>query len=405
MNKKFTTFLASAMLVSAFSVGTVAAYVGTPVAPQATMAAEETPDPNATITPKKGEAVLFQNGSEAKFLGITKGTTFGYITKETGTSQFTLENLNKATWTVSEKKTVLGQTVYSFVNKNTGLTFAVDPSLAAEAVMQEDGETVDAAKTAKKVEEAAVATLGGSATEWVVKDLDGSGKTLVSYVDGNKYVYLATRSSDGKMILVKGSSTSLTGTSVLSIGLNQGNIPQELELGAKDLNTLLQSAVENSFRLNMTPEVTSGKKNHLTATDLVAEDATEGYVLLQAKDQKKDDAQLYVVVDTTYYGGTETDGSLLTYTYDAYGPKNDDGSLKDTKSITGTVEGESVTYTTLKNGRLQGSYKYKFTYNAVDDKLYVQVKDAMHQVPRREDETDAAYAKRIGNYIPVYTSL
>ena len=41
------------MLVSAFSVGTVAAYVGTPVAPQATMAAEETPDPNATITPKK----------------------------------------------------------------------------------------------------------------------------------------------------------------------------------------------------------------------------------------------------------------------------------------------------------------------------------------------------------------
>ena len=395
MNKKFTTFLASAMLVSAFSVGTVAAYVGTPVAPQATMAAEETPDPNATITPKKGEAVLFQNGSEAKFLGITKGTTFGYITKETGTSQFTLENLNKATWTVSEKKTVLGQTVYSFVNKNTGLTFAVDPSLAAEAVMQEDGETVDAAKTAKKVEEAAVATLGGSATEWVVKDLDGSGKTLVSYVDGNKYVYLATRSSDGKMILVKGSSTSLTGTSVLSIGLNQGNIPQELELGAKDLNTLLQSAVENSFRLNMTPEVTSGKKNHLTATDLVAEDATEGYVLLQAKDQKKDDAQLYVVVDTTYYGGTETDGSLLTYTYDAYGPKNDDGSLKDTKSITGTVEGESVTYTTLKNGRLQGSYKYKFTYNAVDDKLYVQVKDAMHQVPRREDETDAAYAKRI----------
>ena len=88
MNKKFTTFLASAMLVSAFSVGTVAAYVGTPVAPQATMAAEETPDPNATITPKKGEAVLFQNGSEAKFLGITKGTTFGYITKETDFSVY-----------------------------------------------------------------------------------------------------------------------------------------------------------------------------------------------------------------------------------------------------------------------------------------------------------------------------
>ncbi len=55
----------------------------------------------------------------------------------------------------------------------------------------------------------------------------------------------------------------------------------------------------------MTPEVTSGKKNHLTTTDIVTEDATEGYVLLQAKDQKKDDAQLYVVVDTTYYGGTK----------------------------------------------------------------------------------------------------
>ena len=42
MNKKFTTFLASAMLVSAFSVGSVAAYVGA-VAPAEDVVTSTTP--------------------------------------------------------------------------------------------------------------------------------------------------------------------------------------------------------------------------------------------------------------------------------------------------------------------------------------------------------------------------
>ena len=395
MNKKFTTLLASAMLVSAFSVGTVAAYVGTAAIPFTTeVPGLRAADVNETVAPKKGEAVLLQTnttlGSE-EFLGIGKGTAFLSVEKGKG---FTLTDLNSVTWTVSERKSVLGETVYSFVNKTTNLPFAVDPSLAVAAVKKDD--KVDTKETAKKVKEATVVTLGGSATEWVVKEVGASKtKTLVSYVDGSTYVYLATRESDKKMILVKGTEIT-TGISTLAIGLNQGNIPTELKLGAKDLNTLLQSTAENFFHLNMTPEVTTGKKNLLTATDLVADDknATEGYVRLQAKGQKKDDAQLYVVVDTAYYGGTETDGSLLTYKYDTYGPTNEDGTLKDTEEITGT-EDPTKKYTTLKNGRLKGSYEYKFTYNAVKNELYVQVNAAMHQVPKNAGETDAEYNKRI----------
>ena len=43
---------------------------------------------------------------------------------------------------------------------------------------------------------------------------------------------------------------------------------------------------------------------------------------LKAKDKKADDKQLYVVVDTAYYEGTETSGQLLKYTYDVLNADN-----------------------------------------------------------------------------------
>lgn len=124
---------------------------------------------------------------------------------------------------------------------------------------------------------------------------------------------------------------------------------------------------DNYFALNMDPEVSKGKANHLTATGLQAVSAGSGYVQLKAKDKKADDKQLYVVVDTAYYEGTETSGQLLKYTYDVLNADN----------------------------RLTGSYKFKFTYNVKEEKLYVQVAEVADKLVKASGQTDEQFAKDI----------
>ncbi|MFS3026086.1 DUF6383 domain-containing protein, partial [Parabacteroides distasonis] len=76
---------------------------------------------------------------------------------------------------------------------------------------------------------------------------------------------------------------------------------------------------------------------------------------------------LYVVVDTAYYEGTETSGQLLKYTYDVLNADN----------------------------RLTGSYKFKFTYNVKEDKLYVQVAEVADKLVKASGQTDEQFAKDI----------
>ncbi|TWV56531.1 hypothetical protein, partial [Parabacteroides distasonis] len=327
MNKKFTTFLASAMLVSAFSVGTVAAYVG------ATAPAEEAASQlRAAVTVEKNQTVLFKTGEGTYLAAGNEDAEFGKFAsvKPDEEAGFTLSELNQAMWTVSAVKNTLGETLYSFMNKATGLTFAVDPALAVAS---------------DKKDEAKEVTLGGSATEWVVK-----GTTLVSYVDGKKFVYLAQ--SGNKTILVKAESV---GEDAVKIEFDKEGIPSAMSLAAADLNTLLQSvSAEGSFSLAMTPNVSKGNTNHMTATALTAENVMEGegedavptgYVNLKVADKK------YVVVDTVYYKATE-DPDLLQFGYD---------ELNADKRET-------------------GSYQFKFTYNAQKNELYAQVKKVAYQL-------------------------
>ena len=88
---------------------------------------------------------------------------------------------------------------------------------------------------------------------------------------------------------------------------------------------------------------------------------------MKAKDKKADEKQLYVVVDTAYYEGTETSGQLLKYTYDVLNADN----------------------------RLTGSYKFKFTYNVKEDKLYVQVAEVADKLVKASGQTDEQFAKDI----------
>ena len=334
MNKKFTTFLASAMLATAFSAG-------------------------AQVDAKKGDVILLGTES-SKYLTVETGEQFGKLNNSANVST-NLSSLNKATWTVSAKKTSLGKDLYSFVNKATSLTLAVDPATAYN---------LEDTKNSKKI---ALTLGGGSATEWVSETVNNVN-TIVSY-NGDYILAIANDPAIG-YYLVKAKTLDKLGTVVALKSEKPSETP--MPLGADDLNTLLQSVetdkpAELFFGLNMDPEVTKGQSNLMTATALNAQNAGGGYVYLQAKDQKFDGKDAYVVVDTAYYGGTESD-KLLKYTYD------------------------HMEYAD-KAKRLDGSYKFKFSYNAAKEKLYVQVAEVAHEYKKgdKNDDQWKAFLKENNN--------
>lgn len=322
MNKKITTLLASAMLATAFSAGAA----------------------------NKGDAVLLNTGTQD--LSAKTGTDFGrleLVTTPTNINTWNLKNLNAATWTISEKKSSLGQTIYSFVNKATGLSLAIDPAIALDAD--------------KNGANATTMTLGGSASEWVEL-----GNTLVSYFSGDSVVYIA-QNGTGPLYLEKTTKAKLSTGKPVNLSIKT-DFPDKLNLDATDLNTLLQSVnAADFFGLNMAPQVTTGQKNLLTATALKAIDVTTTtsgkWVKLQAKDQKKGDDDAFVVVDTAYYDGTET-SKLLKFAYDKYNADN----------------------------RELGSYHYKFTFDAAKQELYIQTEKVVYKLEKTSG-TDADFAKLI----------
>ena len=251
-----------------------------------------------------------------------------------------LSEVVAGTWKVSTK-TTSGAVVYTFVNKVTGMTLAVDPTLAKTATNGLSGDV----------------TLGsGTVSEWA---FDASNH-MYSYFKSDSIVFF-----DNTGALNKGKIADLSA----ALAVTEDVISTPIPISADDLNTLMWSvdSKDNYFALNMDPEVSKGKANHLTATGLQAVSAGSGYVQLKAKDKKADDKQLYVVVDTAYYEGTETSGQLLKYTYDVLNAYN----------------------------RLTGSYKFKFTYNVKEDKLYVQVAEVADKLVKASGQTDEQFAKDI----------
>ena len=327
MNKKFTMLLASAMLATAFSAG-------------------------AAVDAKKGDAILLKSGTDN--LSALTGTNFGKLgltSTPADLNDWELKGLNGATWTVSAKKNTLGRDIYSFENKATGLTLAVDPTIAIDA---------DKAGVGAKA-----LTLGGTASEWVAE-----GDKLVSYFTGDSVVYIAKNGGD--LYLEKTTKAKLGSSKAIDLS-SAKNFPESMILDAADLNTLLQSVpTATFFGLNMNPSVSTGKANRLTDTPLKATDVSgaSNWVTLQAKDKKVkvdgEDQDAYVVVDTAYYDGTET-SKFLQLNYDAFKADN----------------------------REEGSYYFKFTYNAAKDELYIQVQKVAYKLTKNAGETDADFAKYI----------
>ena len=313
MNKKISTLLAGVMLASAFSV-------------------------NAAM--ENGKSYLLKSGSNY-WSAETDKTSADYGKLVYGSlSTNDLSEVVAGTWKVSTK-TTSGAVVYTFVNKVTGMTLAVDPTLAKTATNGLSGDV----------------TLGsGTVSEWA---FDASNH-MYSYFKSDSIVFF-----DNTGALNKGKIADLSA----ALAVTEDVISTPIPISADDLNTLMWSvdSKDNYFALNMDPEVSKGKANHLTATGLQAVSAGSGYVQLKAKDKKADDKQLYVVVDTAYYEGTETSGQLLKYTYDVLNADN----------------------------RLTGSYKFKFTYNVKEDKLYVQVAEVADKLVKASGQTDEQFAKDI----------
>lgn len=312
MNKKITTLLASAMLATAFSAGAV----------------------------KVGDQVLLKGGSA--YLSVATQTTTAAQFGQVGTvsTLSSLDNLNPATWKISAMKTSLGKTIYSLENKATGLPLSFDPALAV--------------KTAPAT--SSVLTLGGSANEWIVEN-----GALVSYFKSDSVVYIAQNGSSFYLAKDKASNSSHAGALALDINVN--DFPESVPLDKTALNTLLKSvSKEGSFGLTMTPTVSTGEANHLTDTKLEAETGVQnGYVKLYTG-KKVDDKKQYVVVDTAYYTGTESD-KFVKFAYDEMDAK----------------------------GRDKGSYEFKFTYDAKNDKLLVQVYNVAYQIIKKDGTTDDQY--------------
>ena len=312
MNKKITTLLASAMLATAFSAGAV----------------------------KVGDQVLLKGGSA--YLSVATQTTTAAQFGQVGTvsTLSSLDNLNPATWKISAMKTSLGKTIYSLENKATGLPLSFDPALAV--------------KTAPAT--SSVLTLGGSANEWIVENGE-----WVSYFKSDSVVYIAQNGSSFYLAKDKASNSSHAGALALDINVN--DFPASVPLDKTALNTLLKSvSKEGSFGLTMTPTVSTGEANHLTDTKLEAETGVQnGYVKLYTG-KKVDDKKQYVVVDTAYYTGTESD-KFVKFAYDEMDAK----------------------------GRDKGSYEFKFTYDAKNDKLLVQVYNVAYQIIKKDGTTDDQY--------------
>lgn len=164
-------------------------------------------------------------------------------------------------------------------------------------------------------------------------------------------------------ILAKDKASNSSHAGALALDINVNDFPASVPLDKTALNTLLKSvSKEGSFGLTMTPTVSTGEANHLTDTKLEAETGVQnGYVKLYTG-KKVDDKKQYVVVDTAYYTGTESD-KFVKFAYDEMDAK----------------------------GRDKGSYEFKFTYDAKNDKLLVQVYNVAYQIIKKDGTTDDQY--------------
>ena len=322
MNKKFSTLLAGIMLASAFSVGA------------------------QTIQDKyeAGKSYLLGNATDG-YLSIVsdpENANYGQLKVVPASAITDLATTNAALWTVSFDEGALGAAPkFTYVNKATGLILSVSKEDIGESSVK----------------------VGGTYSQWlnapVTEGIAATGYALRSYYEANKVLYLAVSGGD---VVVKDIAADAT---IPADALEVTPwLAKNLTLTADDLNTRFWTIDEKKdFGLSFDKDVTAGRENLFTASQLKAVASTNGYVKIQAVDKTVEldglttDAQkqAYIVVDTAYHVGTESVGQLIKLTY---------ASLNEQGVGDWTAENNTT--------RLRGSYDFMFTYNPNEDELYIQ---------------------------------
>ena len=338
MNKRFSTLLAAALVATSVSVNA-----------QSTASGEY----------KSGDSYLLGNGTN--FITVTGDRTNGYALKfTTSTDLKSLTEINNALWTVEVEEGNLGAAPkFTFVNKATGLPFAFDLSKAVvygDALPSGYELTLD----------------GGFSNDWYnglnVHDIT-TASPLITYYKAEDDSIAFIHNSGGNIVLVKGETADLTAVSGGAFNV-QPYLANGVLLTADDLNTNLRSNEDEDgwFTLKFDPDVVNNEyPNIFTATELQAEQSGS-LVLLKAKDKKVGQEQGYIVVDTAYIKGTESNERLIGFNY----AKKDDVK------------------------RLPESYKFRFDYYSSNDSIAITV-SAYYDKANKQGANGSWWTKKVDN--------
>ena len=315
MNKKFSTLMASLMLVSAFSVS-----------------AQTTADKY-----ENGKYYLLGNGSDGWLTVESEaGANYGALTMKpvNGTIDATnwdLEATREALWKVTVTAGNAGDAPkYSFVNVATGMTLSVPTPTKEQSSISN-------------------VKIAGGYMEWLngLANSYTAAEKLVSYVNSEEVVYLK-KADDNTITVVRSKVSDVS--SPLSVRPYKA---KTVELTADNLNKQLitNSEKKDFFNLSFEPDVTEGAENLFTGVNWVAESiGNAGYVRLKNKDTKQ-----YLMVDTALHTGSEAMTQLPKFTYVA----NPD------------AEGDPINGN--NHSRLTVSANFKFAYEPINDRLLIKV--------------------------------
>ena len=357
MNKKFSTLMAGLMLASAFSVS-------------AQIATEEYKD---------GKYYLLgtTNGTNIdKVLSVesdAKSTTSDYGELSLQNAPTNLEATREALWKVTVIQEKFGDTpTYRFVNVATGQYLSVE--------IPEDANDVIGNDTNEKV------MITGKLMEWY-NGLNSTGikqgSNIMSYIDKNEVVYLATENN--KLVVKRGKPNNLS--NAISIQPYRAKV---VSLNANELNheLIMNNEIDDkaTFSLSFNKEVTDDAATNLfSATPLQAKqwnkynrkssassqlpaekygysnddenyekDDDYNYVRLYSKDNG------YIVVDTALHVGSEAMKQLPKFTYD--NPDKD------------VVEGNNV-------ARMPESFNFKFAYDPYENRVLIKAEKYAKKLP------------------------
>lgn len=268
MNKKFTTLLASALLV-----GSVSAYAV---------------DADKVTKLEKGYYVLNEGAAitGAAAVGSHYQVVDGKL-KVVAAAEFAAGKYNKGLWTITASAE--NSNHFAFANKAEGLSIAFDPKTAVAA---DESGAVATPATGSEL------TGGSMAWAWVANSDDAAGLALatpLTYAFTTDSTMALAKATDGTVFAYKyANATPATGVTALTI---QATKPASVAMTAADLNVLTDAKEGKYFTL--TPNKKDLKVDAITGVKFFAADGVSGYVTLKELGTKN-----YLRVDTAVHAAT-----------------------------------------------------------------------------------------------------